>query len=295
MDRFAAIQTFVKVVDKGSFAAAAEATGLSAPMVGNHVRYLEAHLGGLLLNRTTRRQSLTELGRAFNERCRTILAEFEAAEADALGLNAAPRGLLRITAPHSVGTIVLPGVITSYLAQHPEVEIDLVLSDKRLDLLDEGFDVAVRGGDLPSSGLIGRSLAPLQLVVCAAPAYLAGAGAPSTLAELAQHQCLDFTGSSTPGVWHFVQPTGPVPVSVHGRLRVNSGHAQRAAALDGLGIGLLAEMLVRADLAAGTLVRVLPHETPLSRPLHALMLPNRRPSAKIRSFVDFLVASLGAS
>ena len=294
MDRFSAIATFVKVVDKGSFAAAADATGLSAPMVGNHVRYLEAHLGGLLLNRTTRRQSLTELGRSFNERCRTILAEFEAAEADALGLHAAPRGLLRITAPHSVGTIVLPGVISAYLARHPEVEIDLVLSDKRLDLLDEGFDVAIRGGELPSSGLVGRSLAPLQLVVCAAPAYLERAGMPTALAQLSAHQCLDFTGSATPGVWHFVRPAGPVQVSVRGRLRVNSGHALRLAALDGLGIGLLAEMLVRADLAAGALVRVLPEETPLSRPLHALMLPNRRPSAKIRSFVDFLVAALGS-
>ena len=294
MDRFSAIATFVKVVDKGSFAAAAEATGLSAPMVGNHIRYLEAHLGGLLLNRTTRRQSLTELGRSFNERCRTILAEFEAAEADALGSHAAPRGLLRITAPHSVGTIVLPSVITAYLAQHPEVEIDLVLSDKRLDLLDERFDVAIRGGDLPSSGLIGRSLAPLQLVVCASPAYLERAGMPATLADLPEHQCLDFTGSSTPGVWHFVRATGVVPVSIRGRLRVNSGHAQRAAALDGLGIGLLAEVLVRADLAAGALVRVLPQETPVSRPLHALMLPNRRPSAKIRSFVDFLVAALAS-
>ncbi|MFZ6677888.1 LysR substrate-binding domain-containing protein [Undibacterium sp. Tian12W] len=292
MDRFAAINTFVKVVEKGSFAAAADATNLSAPMVGNHIRYLEAHLGGLLLNRTTRRQKLTELGMAFYERCKTIMAELEGAEADALGLHAAPRGILRVTAPHSIGSVVLPVIITAYLEKHPEVEIELVLNDSRVDLLDQGFDVAIRGGELPNSGLIGRSLAPLRLVPCASPAYIARCGEPKILADLAQHQCVDFTGSSTPGVWFFVQATGQIPVSVRGRLRVNSGHSQRAAVLGGLGIALLAEVLVSDDLLTGKLVRVLPHETPLSRPLHVLMLPNRRPSAKIRSFVDFLAAEL---
>ncbi len=294
MDRFAAMATFIKVVDKGSFAAAGVATGLSAPMVGNHVRYLEAHLGGLLLNRTTRRQKLTELGQAFYERCRTIMAEFEAAEADALGLHGTPRGVLRVSAPHSIGSVVLPGVISAYLTRHPEVEVDLVLNDSRVDLMEQGFDVAIRGGRLPDSGLVGRALAPLHLVPCAAPAYIARCGAPALLTDLARHECLDFTGSSTPGVWFFMQAGAQVPVSVRGRLRVNSGHAQRAAALDGLGIALLPEMLVRADFATGALVRVLPDETPLTRPIHALMLQNRRPSAKIRSFVDFLAATLAS-
>ena len=295
MDRFSAITTFVSVVDKGSFAAAAVATGLSAPMVGNHVRYLEAHLGGVLINRTTRRQNLTDLGKSFYERCRTILAEFEAAQADAHDLQARPRGLLRITAPHSVGTIVLPPVISGYLAQHSEVEIELVLSDVRLDLMEHAFDVAIRGGVLPDSGLIGRSLAPLQLVACASPAYLARVGTPEVLADLSQHQCIDFTGSSSPGSWQFSRAAEPAPVRVRGRFRVNSGHAQRAAALDGLGIALMPEILVRGDLASGALVRVLPGEVPLARPLHVLTLPNRRQNAKIESFVAFLVDALSSA
>lgn len=292
MDRFSAMRTFVTVVNRGSFASAAQAIGLSAPMVGNHIRYLEAHLGGLLLNRTTRRQTLTELGNVFYERCRTILAEFDAAEADARGLHAVPGGTLRVSAPYSVGTIMLPPVIATYLSRFPHVEIDLMLSDHRVDLLEDRFDVVIRSGELPDSGLIGRPLAPLRLVTCAAPAYLAGAGAPETLSDLQDHHCLDFTGSSTPGRWHFLRDSEIVDVPVHGRLRVNSGYAQRAAAIDGLGIALLPEMLVRQDLERGTLVQVLANETPHARPLHALMLRNRRPGAKIRSFFDFVVERL---
>ena len=172
MDRIAAMQSFVRTIEKGSFAAAAVGSGLSATMVGNHVRFLEARLGAALLNRTTRRQGLTEVGRAYYERCRRILAEIEAADTLADEAQALPRGLLRVTAPMALGATFLPRLVVDYMRLHPQVQVDLMLQDRRVDLLEDEVDVAIRAGALPDSGLIARALAPLQLVVCAAPAYL---------------------------------------------------------------------------------------------------------------------------
>lgn len=290
MDRVAAMESFVHTVERGSFAAAAAGRGLSATMVGNHVRFLEARLGALLLNRTTRQQSVTEFGRSYYERCRAILAEIEAAETAAEAVQAVPRGLLRVTAPVALGTTVLPSLLAGYLGRHPEVRVDLVLQDHRLDLVADELDVAIRAGALPDSSLIARALPPLQLVVCAAPAYLAAHGTPVSPAELAAHNCLDFAHAAEPLLWRFEGEGDNVAIDISGNLRINSGPALRAAALEGIGIVMQPKIVVADDLAAGRLVRLLPdHAAPALR-LHLLTLPNRRPTPKLRSFMDHVAA-----
>lgn len=290
MDRVAAMESFVRTVERGSFAAAAAGCGLSATMVGNHVRFLEARLGALLLNRTTRQQSVTEFGRSYYERCRAILAEIEAAETAAEAVQAVPRGLLRVTAPVALGTTVLPSLLAGYLGRHPEVRIDLVLQDHRLDLVADELDVAIRAGALPDSSLIARALPPLQLVVCAAPAYLTAHGTPVSPAELAAHNCLDFSHAAEPLLWRFEGEGDNVAIDISGNLRINSGPALRAAALEGIGIVMQPKVVVADDLAAGRLVCLLPdHAAPALR-LHLLTLPNRHPTPKLRSFMDHVAA-----
>ena len=290
MDRVAAMESFVRTVERGSFAAAAAGRGLSATMVGNHVRFLEHRLGALLLNRTTRQQSVTEFGRAYFERCRAILAEIEAAERVAEAMQAVPRGLLRVTAPVAVGTTVLPSLLAGYLRRCPEVTVDLVLQDHRLDLLADELDVAIRAGTLPDSSMIARALPPLQLVVCAAPAYLAAHGTPGSPADLAAHNCLDFTHAAEPLLWRFRNAGGDAAIGVSGNLRINSGPALRAAALEGIGIVMQPDLVVAGDLAAGRLVRLLADHAAPTLKLHLLTLPNRRPTRKLRSFIDHVTA-----
>ena len=292
MDRFAAMESFVRTVERGSFAAAAAGRGLSATMVGNHVRFLETRLGASLLNRTTRQQSLTEFGRLYFERCRTILAEIEVAEAAAGALQAVPRGLLRITAPMTLGTTVLPRLLAGYLRRNPEVKVDLVLQDHRLDLVADELDVAIRAGLLPDSSLVARALPPMQLVVCAAPAYIADHGAPRRPADLASHNCLDFAYSAEPLRWRFARDDGEEAVTVSGNLRINSGQALRAAALEGIGIAMQPDILVAGDLAAGRLVRLLDQYVLPTLALHLLTLPNRLRTSKLRSFIDHVVSEL---
>ena len=293
MDRIAAMQSFVRTIEKGSFAAAAAGSGLSATMVGNHVRFLEARLGTALLNRTTRRQGLTELGRAYYERCRRILAEIEAADTLADQAQALPRGLLRVTAPVALGATFLPKLVVEYMRLHPQVQVDLMLQDRRADLLENEMDVAIRAGALPDSSLVARALAPLQLVVCAAPDYLSAQGTPETPADLAAHECLDFNHASEPGLWRFGGPAGEIAVSVNGRLSVNNVVALRLAALDGAGIIRQPDIMLASDLAAGRLVRVLADYAAPSLPLCLLALPQQRPTPKLRSFVTFITERVG--
>ncbi|WP_428530716.1 LysR family transcriptional regulator [Rhodopila sp.] len=234
MDRLIAMESFVRTVERGSFAAAA-GRGLSPSMVGNHVRFLEGRLGALLLNRTTRQHSVTEFGRDYYEKCRRILLEVEDAERAADLAQVMPRGLLRVTAPMSLGTTIVPNIIAAYLRRHAEVQVELVLQDLRLDLLADEFDVAIRVGALPDSGLIARALPPLSLIPCASPAYLRAHGHPSTPADLQSHNCLDFTHAGEPRLWRFNGPRGEVAVQVSGTLRANNGQAlqRRGAAASG--------------------------------------------------------------
>ena len=292
MDRLTAMRSFVRTVELGSFAAAGAAAGLSPAMVGNHVRFLEARLGTPLLHRSTRQQSITEFGRSYYERCRAILLEVEAADASAGAALAAPSGLLRVTAPLSIGTTVLPRILAAYLQRHPGMHVDLDLSEQRFDLLLDKLDAAIRIGPLPDSSLIARSLPPMQLVACASPAYLAVRGTPGDPADLAAHECLDFFHSGS-HLWRFRGPHGEVVVAATGRLRINNGQALRLAALDGVGIVMSPMPVIADDLAAGRLIRVLPDHTAPALPLHVLTLPGANTIPKLRHFIDMLASGLG--
>jgi DNA-binding transcriptional LysR family regulator len=295
LDRLTSMAVFVKAVEAGSVAAASPALGLSSPMIGKHVRSLEQRLGIRLLNRTTRRQSLTEVGRAFYERCKLVLAEAEAAEALTQDLQAVPRGRLRVNAPVSFGTYSLMPALTRYMRRYPEVSVDLTLSDRVVDLIDEGYEAVIRLSVLTDSTLIARSLAPYRLVACASPAYLAERGVPVSPADLTSHECLGFAYWARPPMdeWIFTGIDGVRKVKVRSRFHVNNGPALRVAALDGFGIILQAEDMLREDLASGRLVTVLPDYAPPSRPMHILFAPDRRPTPKLRSFIDFVVTNFG--
>lgn len=293
MDRLAAMEVFAKVAETGSFAAAADYIGVSAAMIGKHVRQLEDHLGVKLINRTTRRQSLTDAGKDFLERVRVVLAEVEAAEALAAESRARPRGELRINAPYTFGAYAVAPALHDYMADNPDVTVRLTLSDRLVDLVDEGYDCVFRVGPLADSSLIARKLRPFRYGACASPAYLAARGAPAAPGDLAGHDCLGFSGSAIETVWRFSGPEGEIAVPIRPHLSVNSGEALRRAALAGLGIIVQAEELTREDVAAGSLVRVLPDWEPSPRPMHLLFAPDRRLTPKLRSFIEFSARRFG--
>jgi DNA-binding transcriptional LysR family regulator len=281
------------VAETGSFTAAANELGISGLMVGKHIRMLEEHLGVRLLNRTTRRQSLTGAGKDFLERARSVLAELEAAEALAAESRAKPRGELRVNAPVTFGAHSLAPLLPDYLAANPDVTVRLTLNDRVVDLVEEGYDCVFRVGALADSTLMARGLRPVELVACASPAYLARRGAPRHPTDLAGHECLGFAGWELEQCWRFVGPGGEVAVPVRSRFSANIGEALRQAALAGWGIILQARELTVEDIAAGRLVRVLPQWEPPRRPMHLLFAPDRRITPKLRSFIEFAAERFG--
>ena len=289
MDVFDSMQVYVQAVEKGSLSAAATACGISATMAGNHLRTLEKRLGMQLLQRTTRRQHLTAFGEDYYARCKEILRLVAETDAQAQNLQLAPAGKLRISAPVSFGTEALMPALSVYLARYPEVSVDVALCDRVVDLVEEGFEAAIRIGPLPDSALIARSLAPYRLMICASPDYLARRGTPVQPEDLAQHECLSFSPAAVVH-WRLTDAQdGICRVPVSGRLQVNHGQALRVAALHGLGIVLQPAILLEADVQAGRLVQLFPEYTLPSRPMSVVYLPDRYRSPKLRSFVDFLV------
>ncbi|WP_145579829.1 LysR family transcriptional regulator [Yersinia vastinensis] len=295
MDRLQSMAVFIKVVDCGSFARASEHLDISSQMVGKHVAFLEDRLGTQLLNRTTRKQSLTEIGALFYERCKVVLAEAEAAESIAHELNATPRGRLRINAPVTFGAYSLAPMMTRYLHEYPEVHVDLTLNDRFVDLIDEGYEAVIRLGALKDSSLIARSLAPYRLIACASPDYLLEHGIPKVPADLTTHECLGYTYWTHPPErgWHFTKDGQVHVIQVNGRLQVNDATALLCAALHNGGIILGAEVVLKNYLNSGQLVQVLADYQAPSRQMHILFAANRRPTPKLRSFIDFVVAEFG--
>lgn len=296
MDRFTSMAMFVRVVERGSFAAAAEGSGMTPTMVGNHVRELERRLKGRLINRTTRRQSLTELGRRYHARSLEILTLVDSAELDAREMQVSPRGRLRVSCPVTYGTRALVPVLANYLDRYPDVEVELSLNDRLVALAEEGFDAAIRVGELPDSGLIARPLRPSPRVACASPAYLARHGHPQVPADLAQHNCLAFLFASGPERdWRFPRPDGKgyERINVRGRLDVNGGMALREAALAGLGVILQPELMLKEDLEEGRLVRLFPDWPAPTWPVHVVHLPDTHMTPKLQSFIAFLQETLG--
>src|SRR5215468_10168995 len=208
MDRLTSMAVFKRAVEAGSLAAAARQFGISPEMAGKHVRDLEKHLGVRLLNRSTRRLHPTEAGGNYYERCNQILSDIEDAEAEAGSLQVTPRGLLRITGPRTFGVLHLAPAISDYMAHYPSVSVDISLSDRRVNLIDEGFDLAIRIGETSDSGLIARRLASACLVLCAAPAYLDRTGRPEKPADLSRHACLVYADLRSPRTWRFTAADG---------------------------------------------------------------------------------------
>ncbi|PCE23570.1 LysR family transcriptional regulator [Paraburkholderia acidicola] len=292
LDRLLSMSVFVCAADRRSFAAAAEIFGISPTMVGKHVRFLEERVGAKLLNRTTRQQSLTEVGRLYYERCRQVLADADAADACADEMRAAPRGVLKVHAPVSFGSQRLVPALARYLRRYPGVDVDLTLADRPIDWVEKGYDAAIQIGDLADSGLVARELKRYRMWLCAAPVYLAEAGLPQTAADLSAHNCLGFSYWQKKNIWRLSRGELTESVPVKGRLTVNNGQALRTAAIVGLGIIMQPEVLVEDDVAAGRLIRLLPDYELPSRPVHLLYLADRRLTLKLRSFIDFVVESL---
>ncbi|WP_118178841.1 LysR family transcriptional regulator [Paraburkholderia phosphatilytica] len=296
MDRLVSMEIFVAVVEAGSLSAAAERFDISAAMVGKHIRALEARLSTRLITRTTRRQSLTEIGRQYYEQCRQILADVKTAESLAEAMAASPRGLLRVTAPLTYGVEVFAPAMTDYLSAHPDVSLELDLSNRITDLVNEGFDAAVRIGRLPDSSFVARPLVPYRMRACASPAYLARAGTPRTPADLAQHECLGFLHWGREGAWRF-DGDGDGKAVTHtrpARFRANNGQALKVAALRGFGLIMQPEALVAKEIESGALIPVLDAHLPPGAPVHLIYPRDRRATPKLTSFIDFVMERFGA-
>lgn len=290
MDRLTSMAVFVKSADLGSFAAAAEAMGMSPQMVAKHVVFLEDRLGAALLHRTTRRQSLTDVGRAYYDRCKLVLAEAEAADTIAQDMRSQPKGVLRVNAPMTFGAFTLAPFITRYLARYPDMQIDLTLNDRFVDPLEDGFDVMVRIGAVEDTSLIAHPLAPYRLIACASPTYLARRGAPETPADLERHDCLAYAywSPSIPCRWLFTRNGRDEEIKASGRMRSNDWKALLHAAIEGYGVTLGPESVMKAEIDSGRLVRVLPEYEGPVRPMHVLYPAGRRPTVNVRSFVEAL-------
>ena len=295
MDRFGDMLAFARVVEAKTFTAAADRLGWSKSVVSRRIADLEDRLGVRLLNRSTRRLSLTEPGRAYYERCSSILSQIEETEAAVSSLNLEPRGLLRINAPLSFTLRYLSGAIGDYLRQYPDVSVDLVLNDRVVDVIDEGFDLAIRIGSLQDSALIARRIAPCRHLLCASPDYLRAHGTPRRPEDLAAHDVYIYSLRSQPDQLRFRGPDGRIEtVRIGGRLRSNNGDVLVQVACQGLGIVAKPTFLLAEAVASGRLVRVLPdYTTETQEAVHAVYPHNRHLSAKVRAFVDFLAARFG--
>ena len=294
MNRLSAIESFVKVAELHSFSEAAARLNTSKSVISRHVACLEAQLGLRLFHRTTRAITLTEAGRGYFERVSQILFDLQDADQAVSHLQVTPRGRLKVSAPMSFGFLHLAPALADFLAEYPELEVDVTMSDRFVDLVEEGFDLAVRIGALGDSSFIAKRIAPIRRVICASPRYLATHGTPEVPQDLRAHQCL--CNSNQPGghEWRFTMPEGKsVTVPVKGRLALNNGDALRVAALNDLGFVDIPTFIVGGDLKVGKLVSVLDAYVPQSLALHAVYSHARHLSPKVRVFIDFLASRFG--
>lgn len=289
MESLSDIAVFVQVVRSGSFTAAAEKLGMSKSVVSKYVTRLEDRLGARLLNRTTRRLSLTEGGRDFYQRSHKALDEIEQAEAELSRLQEEPRGELRLCSPMSFGILHIAPLLPAFQARYPELDVDMVLDDRKTDLVDEGFDLAVRIGELPDSSLVARRLGPCRHVMCASPEYLARNGVPQSPEELSSHPVLTYRYQDSPAQWHLLGLDGTHhQVPIDSRLQMNNSLGLREALLKGAGVTLTPTFVVGGDIRAGRLRAVLPEYKTLEVSIYAVYPQRKHLSPKVRAFVDFL-------
>jgi len=293
MDKLDAMNAFAKVVATGGFAEAGRRLGITRSAVSKAVMELEQLLGARLLDRTTRRVTPTEAGRAYYERCVAILAEVEETEIQISRLHDEPKGVLKVNAPMSFGTLYLGAAIADFMSAHADLKVELTLNDRFIDPLEEGVDVTIRIGALADSSLIARRLAPARLALVASPNYLRRNGTPKTPADLAQHHCLVYGHMAATHRWQLTQDGETISVEVPSSLCSNNGEILLAAALQGIGITNLPTFIVGPHIEAGRLKLVLPQNPPPEHAIHALYAPNRYLAAKTRVFIDFLAARFG--
>ena len=290
VDRLTSMTVFARVASTRSFSGAARELGISQATASKHVQTLEDWLGVRLLHRTTRRVALTDAGESFFAQCSRILDDMEAARSAAKP-EAPVRGNLRITAPVVFGSTRLGPLVVDFLQQHPDLSLNGELSDRSVDLIEEGYDLAIRTSPATGGGLVAWPLMPLDYVLCAAPSYLARHGTPCTPGDLTTHHCITGTGASGAN-WRFDGPDGPTEVPIFGRLQVNNAMLRCDVARAGAGVLLCAEYLVEGDFANGRLVRLLPDHKPAGSTLHAVSPAYRAGSPKVRSLVNHLATQL---
>jgi len=291
VDRYQALRVFSQVVESGSFSAAAGKLGVSTTAASRHVAELEAHLQTRLLNRTTRRVSLTETGRGFYERAVQLLADLEEAEQEASRAAVVPRGTIKLTTSVNFGVRHVAPEIAAFLSAHPGVRFDVSLSDRTVDLVEEGFDLAVRIGAPGSDNVVARKLGETRLVPCASPGYLAAHGTPCAPEDLARHNCFTYEYVTPRNLWRFLDSSGAErTVRVSGSLHSNNGDLLAEAAAQGAGIVFEPAYIVGADVRAGRLVPLLQEFVAPPMPIYAVYPSRKHLSAKVRLFVEFLVA-----
>jgi DNA-binding transcriptional LysR family regulator len=291
MDKFQEMRVFAGVVDAGSFVAAAEALGMSKAAVSRHVADLEQRLGARLMNRTTRRLSLTDEGELFLARCREILASVEESESEISTRASSASGLLKVSVPVSFALKHLAPLWSDFLAAHPRLTLDVHLADRVVDLVDEGFDLALRIARLPDSSLVSRRIASTRLVLCASPAYLRQRGRPAHPCDLASHAVVGYSLLTTKDQWQFEGPEGAVTVKVTPRLWTNNGDTSVAAAVRGAGIVLQPTFLIADELADGRLVEILPDYRSLELGIYAVYPSRKFVLPKVRALVEFVSAA----
>ena len=293
MDHLSGIAVFAKVAERASFTAAAHDLGLSKSAVSKQIARLEGRLGAKLLSRTTRRLHLTEVGQAYFERARQIVADAEEAELAVTRLHAEPRGTLRVNAPMSFGIAHIAPALPEYMARYPDVHVDVSFNDRQIDLIEEGFDIGIRIAQLTNSTMIVRVLAPCQLAVVAAPAYWDAHGRPKHPSELIDHNCLLYDYQANPNEWEFQGPGGAIGVKVSGRMKTNNGEALLASAIAGSGVIVQPTFICGPALCDGRLEKVLSEFQPGLIHVNAIWPENRHLSAKVRTFADFLAERFG--
>lgn len=289
MDRWHAIKGFMNVLELRSYTAAARKLGLSRSHLSKQITSLEDGLGVRLLNRTTKHVSPTEIGEAYYDVCARAFGELENAEADLGALRRTPRGKLKILAPKSLAVLELVDASRSFADAYPELEVAVFIEDELLDIVEHGFDLALRFGEQPDSALVARKIASFRLVPCATPRYLDRHGIPRKPADLSQHNCLRHLGMAKDSSWHFADKGEDIAVAVHGRISSNSTVFLRECVLHGEGIGLMPSYSVRRDLKARRLRPLLTRYTTASLPLYAVHPGHRHLATKVRLCVDFLV------
>jgi DNA-binding transcriptional LysR family regulator len=286
---------FARVVDDKSFSAAARRLKLSKSLVSKQVTQLEKSVGARLLNRTTRALSLTEAGAVLYEHCQRIVEELEEARLAVARLHTEPRGLLRISAPVAFGRLHVATALPEFLAAHPDLKIDMVTTDRLVDLAEEGYDVVVRIAEQPAPSLVARKLAPVKRRMVGTPEYFARHGIPRTPADLETHNCLTYTYFNPHDQWRLLGPDGEVSVRATGSLRINDDDALSEAVLRGLGLAILPTFIIGREVQAGHLRSVLDQYIPLERHIYAVYLANRHVPAKVRAFIDHLLQRFGSN